>query len=289
MKKYKTFIKVFVSIGLLVYLFFTVDFVLLLQSFKSFNPVYIPVVLLFLLLNYVVSSIRWKSLLIFENTQDVSLFYLIKLYFIGSFFNNFMPTSIGGDVYKIYALGKKINNNSHAFSATFMERFTGVLALVLISVVATIKQYGYLGVLAFLGFWLGLYFGVKVFYIVSKRVQKLSGIRESFDVYKNNRTLLVTALATSFIIQIISILTQYFIIVALGLNISIVYAFLVLPFITLASFIIPSLNGVGVQDSLYISLLGLSAEAALSASVMYHLFRLVISLIGGLFYAIDKE
>ncbi len=289
MKKYKSLIKITVSIALLVYLYFSVDIALLVQSFKNFKLVYIPLIFLLLFLNYVISSIRWKSLLIFENTADVSLFYLVRLYFVGSFFNNFMPTSIGGDVYKIYALGKKIKNNAHAFSATFMERFTGVLALVLISVVATINQYGMIGFLAFVAFWVGLYLGIRVFYVFSSRISKLASIRASFDVYKNNKPSLVSAFFTSFLIQIISVLTQYFIIVALGLHVSIVYAFLVLPFITLASFVIPSLNGVGVQDSLYITLLGLSAEAALSASVMYHLFRLVISLIGGMFYAFEKE
>jgi hypothetical protein len=45
-----------------------------------------------------------------------------------------MPTSIGGDVFKVYTLGKKLNNVSDAFSATFMERFTGLISLVFIAI-----------------------------------------------------------------------------------------------------------------------------------------------------------
>jgi len=62
-------------------------------------------------------------LLIHEKSNEVSRLYLFKLYFVGAFFNNFMPTSIGGDVYKVYKLGKKIDSPVVGFSSVFTERF----------------------------------------------------------------------------------------------------------------------------------------------------------------------
>jgi len=69
------------------------------------------------------------------------------------------------------------------------------------------------------------------------------------------------------------------------------YAFFVFPVITLAGFFIPSLNGLGVQDVLYISFMGqvgVSESLAISASVLYHLSRLIVSLVGGVLYAMGK-
>jgi uncharacterized membrane protein YbhN (UPF0104 family) len=91
---------------------------------------------------------------------------------------------------------------------------------------------------------------------------------------------------------LLAIFTQYFIFLAMGVDLPVLYALFIFPVITLASFFIPSLNGVGVQDGLYIQLFGLvgvGSAVALSASIIYHLFRLGVSLIGGFFYAFEKD
>ena len=79
---------------------------------------------------------------------------------------------------------------------------------------------------------------------------------------------------------------------SLGLHPAIIYSMFALPLITLAGFFIPSLNGIGVQDALYVSMfsvVGISAESALTASVLYHILRLVVSLIGGVLYAFGLD
>jgi uncharacterized membrane protein YbhN (UPF0104 family) len=102
---------------------------------------------------------------------------------------------------------------------------------------------------------------------------------------------LVYALISSFAIQFLAIFTQYFAFRAIGVKIPVDYALFVLPVITLAGFFIPSLNGLGVQDALYIQffgMIGVPTEIALSASIVYHLFRMAVSLIGGALYAAGK-
>jgi len=111
MKKYsKLILKIVISTSLLVIIFFQIDKQSFMDNFKLIDYRYVPLILLFLILNYIVSSFRWKALLIHKNSEHVSVKYLTYLYFTGAFFNNFMPTSIGGDVYKVFKLGKKINN-----------------------------------------------------------------------------------------------------------------------------------------------------------------------------------
>lgn len=287
----KTLFKLIVSFTLFTIILLNIDKEILLTNLSKVNMWYVPLIIILIILNYVVSSFRWKQLLIFKNSEKVSLQYLINLYFIGSFFNNLMPTSIGGDVYKVVKLGKKIDSNVNAFSATFMERFTGVLVLILISLVSMYNQIGvYVFPMIFL-FILGIWLGLLVLKFLGGKFKFFTKIHESLSVYKNSKNIVVMALLSSLLVQLIAIFSQYFVFSSLDVSVSIAYAMLVLPFITLMGFFIPSLNGIGVQDALYISMfgfVGVPAEVCLSASILYHMFRMFVSLIGGVLYAMGK-
>lgn len=310
-KTTKTILKILVSIALIAIIFATqVSISEVVVNFKKLNLLYVPLIVILLVLNYVISSIRWKKLLIFENCDDVSISYLTRLYFIGAFFNNFMVTSIGGDVYKIFKLGQKIKSKSNAFSATFMERFTGIIALVLIAYIGLIsnlqqwltflpetvsqnRNLTYLvEFLLFFGFWIATGFAFISLKFSAKKIKKIQSVYESLVMYKNKNSVMLWALLTSFVVQLIAIFTQFFIFKALGIDLPLLYSLLVLPVITIVSFFVPSLNGVGVQDFLYIQLfsfVGVSQTMAVLASIIYHLFRLFVSLLGGVFYAFNKD
>jgi hypothetical protein len=308
-KAKKILLKIAVSGGLFGIIFWKVDFGEVLSNFKLLDSGYLPLLLLLLVLNYVVSSVRWKVLLIHKNSEKISLPYLTSLYFIGSFFNNFMPTSIGGDVYKFVTLGRKIKNKADAFTATFMERFTGVIALVLISYFGLVQTLDYWlaqlpesissnpnSVLLFegflfFGFWLGALAAFMSLKFLAKKVDPAKKVYDSLMEYKGKTKVLVIAFLTSFIVQFLAIVTQYLVFTALGVDIPLNYALFIFPVITLASFFVPSLNGLGVQDALYMQLflaVGISPEVSLIASVVYHLLRLFVSLFGGVLYALGK-
>lgn len=303
----KPVLKISVSVILLSLLFASIDKRSLVESFEKINMSYAPLIVLLIVANYVISSIRWRDLVsIYPNSNRVSLFYLVRLYFIGSFFNNFMPTSIGGDVYKIVRLGKKIDSKSHAFSATFMERFTGVIALAFISllgfVVTLLKgmdglenDFWMLGaacLVVLVGFAVGTLLGIKFLGVLKSKIKKLEKIYESLMQYKDSRRILVGAFLTSFVVQLCAIFTQYFILVSLGSTVDVFRALFIFPLITLASFFIPSLNGIGVQDFLYKfsnGFLMIGEPSAIAGSILYHLFRLFVSMLGGLFYGLEKN
>ncbi|MBI4091297.1 flippase-like domain-containing protein, partial [candidate division WWE3 bacterium] len=217
--------------------------------------------------------------------------YLFRLYFIGSFFNNFLPTSIGGDVFKAYKLGKYINDNSRAIASTFMERFSGVVALFLFAIYGAVATFGYFGVAGLFLFWiavLALFLAVKFF---GGKFQPVKKFLDALKLYRNNKGILAYSFVTSVFVQVFSILTQHLIFKSLGYDIPLSFSFFAFPVIILASFVIPSQNSLGVQDFLYsafFSQVGIEAEASASASIVYHLVRLLVSLIGGGFYATEK-
>lgn len=288
----KFLLKLLISIVLIVVIYFKVDKNSLFYSISKLNLYFLPLIFFLLIANYIVSSIRWKKLLsIYGEYKEVSLFLLVKLYFIGAFFNNFLPTSIGGDVYKAMKLGGYIKERSKAFASTFMERFSGVVILVIFALYGILSTFGMYGVLLLVGFCVAsvcFYFALE---IIGKKFSKLKKFTDALFEYRNKKSVVAYALITSVFVQIFSILTQYLIFIALGAQISLGYSFFAFPVIILASFFIPSQNSIGVQDILYgsfFSSVGVPLEIAVSASIVYHLVRLLTSLIGGVFYAFSK-
>ncbi len=299
-------LKITVSLVLVITLFFSIDRAALVANFTLLNLKWVPLILFLVILNYIISSFRWKQLLtIYKNSRGVSVGYLINLYFIGSFFNNFMPTSVGGDVYKIYKLGKKLGSKSDAFGATFMERFSGVAALVFIAIFGFATTFlggiagfennfyllGLIVISLVFGFALGSLVGLKTLRILSGKFSKIDAVYTSLISYKGQGRVVLIAFLTSFVVQLVAIGTQYLIFVALGTQLDIFRALFIFPLITLAGFFVPSLNGIGVQDFLYKfsnSFLFVAAPTAVAASIFYHIARLLVSLIGGVLYALGK-
>lgn len=292
-KKLNTAIKILVSLSLILYIVLKkVDKTQLINNFKLLDWRFVPLIFLLIVSHYVVSSFRWKSLLVHEKAKGIPVKYLLSLYFTGAFFNNFMPTSIGGDVYKMYKMSKKVGDSGIGFSSVFTERFTGIVMLALIALLSMTRTLGFGIIVLLVWFILGVYIGIFVLKLLGGKIRFLGKVYDALIIYKNYPKVLGFAMLTSIVVQILSILVQYFTFVAIGVKIPIFYAFLAFPVITLVGFFIPSLNGFGVQDALYMSMfgvVGVSATTALSASIIYHLSRIGVSLIGGVLYALGKD
>ena len=301
MKRYfKLSLKIAVSLLLLIYLVNTIDFSKSLDLVLSSNTFYFSLSILLIILNYVFSSLRWKYLILSE--KKISLIYLIKLYFIGSFFNNFLPTSIGGDAYKIVKLGDKINSRTDAFTATFLERFLGMVALLGISLFGVLSFsnsnylnfiFGFVGVLIafllFLVFYPKFRFDLKFF---NKIFIILDKIHSSFMRYKKHPLLIFYSFISSVLVQVLSVLSQFVLFLAVNVSLPVAYSFFAFPIIFLSGYAIPSLNGLGSQDVLYQNFflfINVNKEAIIDSSLLYHLARFIVSLIGGLIYLIDKK
>lgn len=83
-----------------------------------------------------VSAFRWKAYL---DALELTLSYatLFRLYFVGTFFNAFLPTGIGGDAYKAVRLGRGKESLAPAFASVFLDRFAGVVGMAGIGLVSS--------------------------------------------------------------------------------------------------------------------------------------------------------
>lgn len=253
---------------------------------KGANLIFLVASVGLIFLHYFISSYRWQGLARVKGI-DISLFALVRLYFIGAFFNNFLPSIVGGDVVKAYKLTQMTEKKVDAAVSVFMDRFTGLVILVLISGVAFLYQFKLLAVGVSVALFL---LGVLGIWLAPKLARLHPLLRKAYDsvmAYRGEREVLWRAAWTSFVVQVVAVTTEYLIFLALGIKVSYLYCLFALPLISVASMLPLSINGVGVQDALFVlffSRVGVAQEAALAVSFVYHTLRLGSSLTGGVLY-----
>ncbi|MFC1814571.1 lysylphosphatidylglycerol synthase transmembrane domain-containing protein, partial [Thermodesulfobacteriota bacterium] len=82
-----------------------------------------------------VRAYRWQVLL---RAQGMRTPYcrLVQLYYIGTFFNTFLPSGFGGDVVKTYELSRQTSSGASAVSTVLVDRLMGLAVLLAMALVA---------------------------------------------------------------------------------------------------------------------------------------------------------
>jgi glycosyltransferase 2 family protein len=89
--------------------------------------------------NVFVSALRWEAYL-GALEIDMPFKTTVRLYFVGTFFNAFLPSGIGGDAYKAIRVGRARGAMTGAFASVFLDRFAGFVALGLIGLVGAAAE-----------------------------------------------------------------------------------------------------------------------------------------------------
>ena len=101
------------------------------EIWSAINAANLPLVLVAFLLHFVgfyISALRWRLLL---KTQGVksSVPFLIQSYMVSVFFNNLLPSTVGGDAIRVYDSWRLGKNKANALAVVFVDRFLGLVAL----------------------------------------------------------------------------------------------------------------------------------------------------------------
>jgi uncharacterized protein (TIRG00374 family) len=86
-----------------------------------------------------VSCWKWRVLM-GDLRSKVTFAEMLKVYAIGYYFSNLLPTNIGGDVARSYLLGEKVGSQSRSAVGVFLERGSGVLFLLLLVILAPLAR-----------------------------------------------------------------------------------------------------------------------------------------------------
>ncbi len=313
MQPVKNILKIVVSLGLLGYLVYKAEPARLLAVFAKIQSQH---GLGFLLLAFGAMltavfflALRWRVLLKgYGYSLGISKLY--GFYLIGMFFNNFLPSSIGGDIMRIYKVIEATEDRTTGFASVVLERMMGIAATLALAIWALfyVSQQFHdarllisavaLLFLIFLFFAALLHdrsFGIifRLFdkFTVFKIGEKFNKLFEAVRVFKENRSVLAWAFLLSLLSQSFIVFMNFFLSKAFSIPVGLGYLFMVVP-ITFVITMLPSINGLGIRDLGFVSLLGqigIGTAEALSLSFMNVIVPMVISIAGGILFMVQKR
>ena len=239
--------------------------------------------------------------------QGVHLTYgrLLKLYYVGLFFNNFMPGNVGGDVKKVYDIRMQGGQDSvgAGFTATVFDRLYGLFFVTIFTLAMGALFFAYDDAQrAFLwpSVWIFLGFCTMFAALFSRRLGNLCCLAMSkvlpgrvqervihmFNRFRDFRSvkLWIQISLLSVATQSLRILVHYFCGIAVGVALSISWYFYYIPLVAIVSALPISIGGFGPREFLAQSLFARAGVASLE-SVVIQLLAYFVSLLLSLFGA----
>jgi uncharacterized protein (TIRG00374 family) len=286
-------LKICLSVGLLAYLFTLIDLDRLLDQLRQADPRYLLVALLLLLAQIGISSLKWQLILRSDGVLML-LPFLVKVYMIGNFLSLFLPTSFGGDVYRVLAIRGINRDLAKSTSSVLFDRMSGVFALVSICMIAYLalpdQPYDPLILLVYA-------LGIAGFLIVSSNaavevmdaakvslIRKLGKVLASFRNYRRDPLSLAIIVLLAFLFQLNIVVINKVYTVSLGIDVSFGTLLVIIPLIYLTELLPISINGLGIRESafgFFFVLIGHTVEEGLAVSLLVIGMRYLTGAVGG--------
>lgn len=251
------------------------------------------------------AALRWY-ILVRGMSRQVSYASLLRLTFIGMFFQFLPAGSIAVEASRIYGMSRATSDLAASFASVFVERIFGLGALIIVALVGlAIAPPGVPPVLGQFA-WMGFVFVVIVSMAAMSAVirgilerllsamrlgaanQRLARVFECLDELKSRPDMLLLSVVVALLNTTFRILPAFLLALALGIDVSLAQLFVIVPIIVLAAQIPISAGGLGVREVGFVallSLIGVPASEAVVLSLLLVATIFVVSLPGAWFYA----
>lgn len=299
-------LRVGISIFLLFFLFKQIDKKSLLEIIKSLNKPLLYLGFIIFFLNYLLCFIRWQMLLKAANI-NLSLKKLVTSYSGGVFFNLFLPSSIGGDMMRSIDLSVQTKKPHEVVATVLLDRLSGYVGLVTLTLIALVFGWKLLADRTVL-FSMAILFGILIAVLLvlfnqflyssinrflgsssNKIKDSIKTLQQQIYLFKGRKRVIFYNLLMSFVIQIVSPICLYFIALSLGINIKIVYFFVLLPIISAITLLPVSIGGLGLRETatiFFFAKVGVSKDLSFAMSLLSFSFMLIYGALGGLIYVL---
>lgn len=296
-------LKLTVSTILLIVLFRRADVPTMVSKFRQMDPVWTMAALAVYGLMLGVSAWRWRLLLRVQ-TVEASLGTLTKSFLVATFFNNFLPSNIGGDVVRVADTAPLTGSKTLATTVVLIDRIIGLIALLVLAAAASAMAWR-LGLpidgmqyvwIALVAFTCGLLFFLRypekltrtVRRILADRLQavqlRLQNLVAAVSRFAQEPRELWVAFGGALVVQALLILFYVCTARSLSVPFPLLAASVIVP-ISLAVQMVPlSINGFGVREAVFaffFTSLGLNVSSALTLSLGSAMLIMLFSLSGG--------
>jgi len=293
--------------------------------FARMNLAIFAAALAIFIIGQVMIGFRWLLLL---RTQSIfiNLFAVIRLIFLGLFYNNFMPGSVGGDLLRAWYVTKHTPKKFEAVLSVFVDRIIGLLSTLIIAVFFYVLFLrGQADALTFTGssgpfkflaehkggiIWV---FGVLVavfcglllhrrgrvslraawLYIRIHIVRAFKKLKDAVSVYCSKPLTILAAFGLTVFIQIMTITAFWFLGKNLGITASLKYYYVFFTLTWVLGALPVSIGGAvvveGILAYLFIHYAGVEAEAALALALCQRIVWMLASLPGAAIHLIGAH
>lgn len=300
--------KVLLSAGLLVILFSRIDLAQLWATTRTAAWGWLVASLGLYLIMVLVSAWRWTLLL---RAQDVVVrtSALVRSYLVATFFNNFLPSNIGGDVIRIRDTAPAAGSKTLAATVVLVDRGIGLLGLVVVAAAGaslTVRATDALGPWGTVVLWAvaaaGIILALPII-LWPERVgrllqplkflhqewveERIARLVDALGRFRRAPSALGLGLLGAIVVQ--ALLVGFYAAIAYGLHVPIPLAHLAI--LVPLSFVVQmapvSVNGFGVREAtfgVYFTRIGLPLESAVALSLIGAVLMMLFSLTGAAVY-----
>jgi len=265
------------------------------------------------LLTIYLTAFRWRLLMLVQGIV-LDRRSVLRLSYLGEFFNNFLPGAMGGDAVKAYYVIKHTGKKGATIVSIFANRFVGLLVMVVISVmmlgswiligsvgVSSLKQPVFsiffvaiaIAVVLVVAFNRSLNNSSMFQRLIAKLPfsRQLEVLREAMHRHRKLGKMVWPILLYSVLIVVSFILSVMFVGISLGVNLAWQQYFLYMPLIMIMTAVPITPGGVGVMEELFLYFFSSAGDPQkiLALALLYRLTLIICGLPGvAIFLASEK-
>jgi len=284
-------LKLLISVALLGWLAWSADWPKIGHISRHMRvELWLAAVVLYMLTQFI-SALRWRLLAEPLGFQK-SMPQYTAFYFIGMYFNLFLPTSVGGDVVRVWYLDSGSGRRLPAFLSVFVDRFSGLLVLLILACVAAALCPVNLEPWITASVWTTAacaLVGFLALPIAAQRTARFERVRRvvaGLQIYLTRPRILFGTTALSLLVQAANVMLVWLVGLAIAAPVPGSYYWIVVPMVTLLT-LLPSLGGIGIREGgmlLFLRPLGIDTSTAMTLSFLWFSVFTAASLLGAGIY-----
>jgi uncharacterized protein (TIRG00374 family) len=254
-------------------------------------------VILILALQTVLAAFRW-SLILRHQRVNLGFVAVLRITLIGVFFNQLLPSSIGGDAIRAWCIYRNGYRRGTSIIAVVTDRFFGMAGLVILGIM-TFPMIGRVEASRETTLVIGAIIGAAATALVvacwldklpsllrrSKIVQGLGAFSVAARGLTRSLCSVLPVITLSVAIQGLTALAIVLTIGGIEASVDLLACAAIIPTIVIVSMLPVSIAGWGVREGVMVfgmGLVGVPSETALIASMIFGLALALIGLVGGL-------
>ena len=292
--------KAAISILLLYFSLHSIDLGTLGARLSRFESSWVALALFLLTVQVVLLAVRWRNISA-ACGANLPFTSALQISFIATFFNQVLPSTVGGDGARIWLLARKGAGWARATYSVLIDRIAGVFALALIVIACLPFTFSLIhdpiARAALLVIGVGVITGALVFVLIGRH------FRQSFDRWKLTRHLAAASrisaalcsshrdaaivFACSVAIQLITVTAAWCCAKAIASPVSFAQILFLMPPVLLIATLPVSIAGWGVRESSFMfafAYAGLAQSDGLAISILFGAASFIVGMAGGIIW-----